>query len=228
MSDAPDWSYWLTNMCSASQPSLCPSIDPSLRAKHYSINTHQHVFCQPAFPLPQYRPQSESEAFLAQQGVSAITTSVGADFILIRNVSDNRLLGVARPVVCQFLCNRDVTTCTLLTIQRISNLESSLYQVAQQLVKSLLSFRSASEAKRHIRITLCVVCHFMTKPEFCRTHVAPAKAKRDIQTDGQTDKGQSDPYVVLCFAGATKMYCTCTYYSTTKFEQKQVKIEAWW
>ena len=25
------------------------------------------------------------------------------------------------------------------------------------------------------------------------------------QTDGQTDAGQSDPYVMLCFAGDTKM-----------------------
>ena len=27
----------------------------------------------------------------------------------------------------------------------------------------------------------------------------------DIWTDGQTDTGQSDPYVPLCFAGDTKM-----------------------
>ena len=26
------------------------------------------------------------------------------------------------------------------------------------------------------------------------------------QTDGQTDAGQSDPYVPLCFAGDTKMW----------------------
>ena len=30
----------------------------------------------------------------------------------------------------------------------------------------------------------------------------------DRQTDRQTDAGQSDPYVPLCFAGDTKMY-TC-------------------
>ena len=30
-------------------------------------------------------------------------------------------------------------------------------------------------------------------------YVAPAKAKRDRRTDD----GQSDPYVALCFAGAT-------------------------
>ena len=34
-------------------------------------------------------------------------------------------------------------------------------------------------------------------------------AMRDCQesvTTGQTDAGQSDPYVLLCFAGDTKMY----------------------
>ena len=47
-------------------------------------------------------------------------------------------------------------------------------------------------------------------------HVSPAKHRyawlprkcdywTDTQTDGQTDAGQSDPYVPLCFAGDTKM-----------------------
>ena len=45
-------------------------------------------------------------------------------------------------------------------------------------------------------------------------HVLPAKHSymRDYpesvttgQTDGQTDDGQSDPYVLLCFAGNTKI-----------------------
>ena len=39
-------------------------------------------------------------------------------------------------------------------------------------------------------------------------HVSPAKhssaSVTDRQTDGQTDDGQSDPYVSLCFAGDTK------------------------
>ena len=42
-------------------------------------------------------------------------------------------------------------------------------------------------------------------------HVSPAKhsyawlpRKCDYRTDGQTDAGQSDPYVPLCFAGDTK------------------------
>ena len=42
-------------------------------------------------------------------------------------------------------------------------------------------------------------------------HVSPAKQlsmttkKEDGQTDGQTDAGQSDPYVPLCFKGVTKI-----------------------
>ena len=40
-------------------------------------------------------------------------------------------------------------------------------------------------------------------------HVSPAKhsyaSVTDGQTEGQTDDGQSDPYVSLCFAGDTKM-----------------------
>ena len=40
-------------------------------------------------------------------------------------------------------------------------------------------------------------------PTFCRICVAPAKAKHDRQTDKQTDDGQSDAYVALCFAGVT-------------------------
>ena len=40
-------------------------------------------------------------------------------------------------------------------------------------------------------------------------HVSPAKhssaSVTDGQTDGRTDDGQSDPYVLLCFAGDTKI-----------------------
>ena len=35
--------------------------------------------------------------------------------------------------------------------------------------------------------------------------MATAKAKRHRQTAGQTDDGQSDPYVALCFTGAQKL-----------------------
>ena len=35
-------------------------------------------------------------------------------------------------------------------------------------------------------------------------HVSPAKHSYGSVTDGQTDNGQSDPYVSLCFAGDTK------------------------
>ena len=50
-------------------------------------------------------------------------------------------------------------------------------------------------------LLLSVVCNEKRKPVFRGTQVAPAKAKRDRQTDN----GQNDPCVVLCFAGATKM-----------------------
>ena len=43
----------------------------------------------------------------------------------------------------------------------------------------------------------------LVKPVFSGTHMAPAKAKHDRRMDG-TDI-QNDPYVGLCFAGATKM-----------------------
>ena len=42
-------------------------------------------------------------------------------------------------------------------------------------------------------------------------HVAPAKAKHDRQTERQTDDEQSDSYVALTFAGATKMLATACF-----------------
>ena len=59
-------------------------------------------------------------------------------------------------------------------------------------------------------------CTYITKivAAFRGMHVSPAKhsyasvtdgqTDTDRQTDGQTDDGQSDPYVSLCFAGDTK------------------------
>ena len=41
------------------------------------------------------------------------------------------------------------------------------------------------------------------------------------QTDGQTDAGQNDPYVPLCFAGDTKVIPMCRYAS--QVTQKQSK-----
>ena len=35
--------------------------------------------------------------------------------------------------------------------------------------------------------------------------------KCDRRTDRQTDDGQSDPYVPLCFAGDTKNYMSCVF-----------------
>ena len=53
--------------------------------------------------------------------------------------------------------------------------------------------------------------------EFWGMHESPAKhsyawlpRKCDYRTDAQTDAGQSDPYVPLCFAGDPKKYpCMC-------------------
>ena len=42
-------------------------------------------------------------------------------------------------------------------------------------------------------------------PVFQGTHVGSAKVKHYRWTDRQKDNGQSDPYVVLYFAGATKI-----------------------
>ena len=41
-----------------------------------------------------------------------------------------------------------------------------------------------------------------SKPVFRRMHVAPAKAN----LERWMDEGQSNPYVALCFTGATKIY----------------------
>ena len=45
-----------------------------------------------------------------------------------------------------------------------------------------------------------------SKPVFCGTNVAPAKAKRDRLTHGRTDR--HDHYEVHCFAGTNKMTLT--------------------
>ena len=42
-------------------------------------------------------------------------------------------------------------------------------------------------------------------------HVSPAKHSYASVTDGQTDDGQSDPYVLLCFAGDTKSTSSLKY-----------------
>ena len=39
--------------------------------------------------------------------------------------------------------------------------------------------------------------------------VTTGKTHTHIQTDGQTDAGQSDPYVPLCFADDTMKYEKC-------------------
>ena len=68
-------------------------------------------------------------------------------------------------------------------------------------------------------------------------HVSPAKhsyawlpRKCDYQesvttgqTDGQTDAGQSDPYVQLCFAGDTKT----VYFMHSRFQKGQCSYEYW-
>ena len=69
-------------------------------------------------------------------------------------------------------------------------------------------------------------------------HVLPAKHsyawlprkcdyRTDRQTDGQTDAGQSDPYVPLCFAGDTKIVKYSTVYdficTTSCHIHKQIK-----
>ena len=75
----------------------------------------------------------------------------------------------------------------------------------------------------------CSKCETKYKPIFRGMHVAPTKANHnngtnsrrdeqtdiriDKQTDGQSDDGQSDPYVMLCFAGATKNALGCIPYS---------------
>ena len=42
------------------------------------------------------------------------------------------------------------------------------------------------------------------------------------QTDRQTDAGQSNPYVPLCFAGDTKMY---TYNQTHRYEKEETRTD---
>ena len=51
--------------------------------------------------------------------------------------------------------------------------------------------------------------HFYLKKvaAFWGMHVSPAKHSYASVTDGQTDDGQSDPYMSLCFAGDTKTNC---------------------
>ena len=71
----------------------------------------------------------------------------------------------------------------------------------QELIQRQAIFRySLFESKRRQNTNTLLV--------FRGTHVAQAKAKRDRQTDGQIDRqmdvGQSDPFVALCFAGATE------------------------
>ena len=93
--------------------------------------------------------------------------------------------------------------------------------------------------------TMITVLHYMTLwwlsyitwnivAAFRGMHVSPAKhsyawlpRKCDYRTDGQTDTGQSDPYVPLCFAGDTKVTCvqwfhafSCTFRIAVKHESK--------
>ena len=49
-----------------------------------------------------------------------------------------------------------------------------------------------------------VPCYNQGKPVFCGMHVAPSKAKCDREIDRRSYNRQSDPYVELCYAGATK------------------------
>ena len=73
------------------------------------------------------------------------------------------------------------------------------------------------------------ICYYNIVAAFRGMHVSPAKhsyvwlsRKCDYRTDRhthtQTDAGQSDPYVPLCFAGDTKMvYCEIIYFHGAQF-----------
>ena len=80
-----------------------------IRPKSTAVTTHQHVFSKPALALGQYGANTQSKAFLAQQGVATIATTVGTDLIFRWQVGDDCVLGVTRPVVVQRTCCSKMT-----------------------------------------------------------------------------------------------------------------------
>ena len=63
-----------------------------------SSSTHQHVFGQPAFIPGQDAPKSQGKALLPQQGIASVATPKWRNLISLRDVSNQHLLGVARPI----------------------------------------------------------------------------------------------------------------------------------
>ena len=54
-------------------------------------------------------------------------------------------------------------------------------------------------------------------PRKCDYQESVTTGQTDERTDGQTDAGQSDPYVPLCFAGDTKMSLSTRYCGNFEF-----------
>ena len=64
------------------------------------------MFSKPALALGQYGANTQSKAFLAQQGVATIATTIGTDLIFRWQMGDDCVLGVTRPVVVQRTCSK--------------------------------------------------------------------------------------------------------------------------
>lgn len=66
--------------------------------------TYQHVLSKPSFIAGDDHSNTQSKAFLSKQGIATITTTKGFNLAFIREVCDQNLLWVARPVVFYTTC----------------------------------------------------------------------------------------------------------------------------
>lgn len=59
------------------------------------------MFGQPALTFGQNRAESQCEALLSEKRIAAVTAAEAGDLVVRRNVGDNRLLRITRPVIYQ-------------------------------------------------------------------------------------------------------------------------------
>ena len=69
-----------------------------------AIATHKHVFGQPAFVSRENAAEAQRKALLSEQRVSAVAASERHDAVHMRQVRNNRLVRIARPVVDNRSC----------------------------------------------------------------------------------------------------------------------------
>ena len=78
--------------------SRCDELFHALRAGH---RHDEHVLRQPAFVVADAARDAQREALLPEQRVASVAAAEARDFVVGRDVGDDRLLRITRPVIHQ-------------------------------------------------------------------------------------------------------------------------------